>query len=644
MRFSSNTHDEKHVELTISIAFVTHNQSSAHRTLRIKLTDEQDPFFLHTLEVTEAEFHSLKKEQSLLIDFGMFPQNFIELLEQCLQCRDEETPKFVAVFHMNQIADGGAGLATLSVVETNQFKHLQHLSLRFRPANDSAIKDYLAGKLSQYKLSQLELQQELTQTKECLTTKSQECQEAKTALSTIHQKTSQNVAEIQQRHAAAVTDLKEKALQDRLQLQTLMQNQADVLKVESKAQAGSSAQKIQELSEQNRELTETKFKLESSLQQTTSSLESMQQTLTLCRNELKQMREKNSDLDTSSFNNQTTINQQNLRLAQLEQQAKDKTELIDNMSKTLEAVRAQKAGVEDALGLYKRNFTQAESKLKECVGEINKGNKIIQHLQNDVRSYRQKVKLKSSVIAQQEKLVAEKSNAMTTARAEIAELKHSVQDRASENQRLQQALAGMKNQLEEARKQLGSSNQVINWLNKELNSSKLGRIGMGGSAGTNLSSSMNMNMLNMSLGSTSAAATGMLSGSARGPLPTMSGGSALSNKVTGAGVVSGMSNGMGKINGINTSLSQASLKALSKDGAFLSKPVPMSAAPKPTPLVSAASVRTKLSSYDTMKAGVPALSKHASPQSVAKAVNESKSVGALSSYFQAKPRTVAMRK
>jgi hypothetical protein len=41
--------------------------------LRIHASSEDDPFFLHTLEVTEDEFQCLKADQGILVDFASFP-------------------------------------------------------------------------------------------------------------------------------------------------------------------------------------------------------------------------------------------------------------------------------------------------------------------------------------------------------------------------------------------------------------------------------------------------------------------------------------------------------------------------------------------------------------------------------------------
>ena len=54
------------------------------RLLHVEITDENDPFFLFAMDVNEADFHDLKQDQSLLVDFVTFPSKFIELLEKCL--------------------------------------------------------------------------------------------------------------------------------------------------------------------------------------------------------------------------------------------------------------------------------------------------------------------------------------------------------------------------------------------------------------------------------------------------------------------------------------------------------------------------------------------------------------------------------
>ena len=85
------------------------------------------------MEVSEEEFQALKVEQSILVDFAQFPDKFIELLEECISSRGEEAPRFLAVL---RVGSEGVMDSSLGVVETNKFKHLSHISLRFKPGGD----------------------------------------------------------------------------------------------------------------------------------------------------------------------------------------------------------------------------------------------------------------------------------------------------------------------------------------------------------------------------------------------------------------------------------------------------------------------------------------------------------------------------
>lgn len=121
----------------------------------------------------EDDYHQLKHDQCLRVDFNSFPRKFIELLESCRASRggalnpgardgagmaedgdarteppqfaDPGQPSFLA--RLETTVSGG--LSVFSVVETNPFKELTHLSLKFRAGNDAAIKTYLAARLRQ---------------------------------------------------------------------------------------------------------------------------------------------------------------------------------------------------------------------------------------------------------------------------------------------------------------------------------------------------------------------------------------------------------------------------------------------------------------------------------------------------------------
>jgi spindle assembly abnormal protein 6 len=128
------------------------------------VTDENDPYFLYVLDVGEQDFHHLKRDQSLLVEFPVFPSKMIELIELCLNlssssnnyknsCGSQQAgsssssvniPEFnSSTFTANLEMTGGV----FTIVESNKFKQLTHITLQLRPGNDAAIKGYLSSRL-----------------------------------------------------------------------------------------------------------------------------------------------------------------------------------------------------------------------------------------------------------------------------------------------------------------------------------------------------------------------------------------------------------------------------------------------------------------------------------------------------------------
>ena len=159
------TNEERFVKIRTSLFSKTSASSSTpfSRELVLRLTDDSDPFFLHTLALTEEEYSDLKCQQGLLIDFASFPHKLIELLNLCKSQHGGEQPKFLLQLVHREVSSSSSvgGRTLLEVVETNPFKHLTHLSLRVLPGTDRTVKDYLAECLRGYKTENGRLSEEL---------------------------------------------------------------------------------------------------------------------------------------------------------------------------------------------------------------------------------------------------------------------------------------------------------------------------------------------------------------------------------------------------------------------------------------------------------------------------------------------------
>lgn len=138
-----------------------------------QITDENDSYFLYTLEIGETDFHNLKRDQRLIVDFHGFPKKFIDLIQLC-QRSTRSTPLSSSSLatlsttadrdrdrHMTSSASSSAmpshssqyfvkmdfATSVLSIIEMNEFNHVIHLCLQFRPGNDASIKSYLSSSL-----------------------------------------------------------------------------------------------------------------------------------------------------------------------------------------------------------------------------------------------------------------------------------------------------------------------------------------------------------------------------------------------------------------------------------------------------------------------------------------------------------------
>ena len=93
VRLTNSKGEDKYKSINITVDYQV-NTVPIHKTeLIIKLTDEQDPFFLYSLYMSEEDYQNLKIQQGLLVDFHAFGQRFIDLLCACEKDEKVDNPK-----------------------------------------------------------------------------------------------------------------------------------------------------------------------------------------------------------------------------------------------------------------------------------------------------------------------------------------------------------------------------------------------------------------------------------------------------------------------------------------------------------------------------------------------------------------------
>jgi spindle assembly abnormal protein 6 len=108
--------------------------------------------------------------------------------------------------------------------------------------------------------------------------------------------------------------------------------------------------------------------------------------------------------------------------------------------------------------LFKHTNSQLEEGLKKSNGEIQKANEIIKRLQSEMKTMKQKLRLKNVVTVQQEKLLDERGQAIEVLQNDIDSLKSNLRSKESEMEALKKEISDMKVMLEEAKKTIQDNN------------------------------------------------------------------------------------------------------------------------------------------------------------------------------------------
>eukprot|EP00854_Cymbomonas_tetramitiformis_P007512 gene7512-8943_t len=465
--------EEVNEELVVRISLGVNKQEHHTKNLKVQITSEEDPFFLHTLEVGEEDFQNLKVEQSILVDFATFPSELIGLLDSCRDAYDEESPKFRAVLRID------AGQSVFSILEVNQFKHLTHIALQFRPGNDVSIKQYLAARLFEVKAERESLRTNLGSTKEELAVTKLNEEQLSEALADQREANSRVVGDMRNSQAALLNDAKKKALEELEETSQRYESERLASENRHKDHATALEQRNAELDLQVRTLMDQKYTLDSKVSELSAKLGTANGELSAAKEELERLRKDNLRMDSDVHERDKGLTQHQIELSGLKQQVTDKDELLKTLRQQLEAAEKHKAALEQSWQETRSASNRAEERVTAVSSEVKKGNQIIERLQSELRSAKAKSKLKAAVIAQQENLSNERQSTVDKLTRELGSKRLDADSLQEENVNLKTRVEDQKKKLEESQALLQSNQQMIQWLNQQVNEAQLGTMGSG---------------------------------------------------------------------------------------------------------------------------------------------------------------------
>uniref|UniRef100_A0A7S0KKC1 Spindle assembly abnormal protein 6 N-terminal domain-containing protein n=1 Tax=Ostreococcus mediterraneus TaxID=1486918 RepID=A0A7S0KKC1_9CHLO len=419
------------------------NNGVASRTLRVHVSCDDDPFFYHAMEVREEDYARLRSEQRLVVDFDAFPRALVGLLRACDGAGGNKD-----VYCMLESTEASSS-SVLSIVETNAFNQFTHVALKFKPASDRAAKRILAGLLLDAKERERELQRF-----ETLYRESQDALEISRSKS----------LEVQMKYAEASARGKREILDELEHARERFEQEKRELRA-----------RVDEALAQRSELEREKFAAQNKVSELGTKLGLIEGELTITKRELQRTREDNAALDAEVHERDKAHSSRALRVEWLEKQLGDKEEVIALLKSRLDATEEHKVALAASWEQARRSAAKAEERLAASAVEINKGNAIIEQLQNDLRTTKSKTKIQAAVIRRQENLLEERQTSMSEYAGDRAERSMETADLLDQVKTLKTREADLSAKIAESQALLTSNQQVIQWLNQQLTEASLSR-------------------------------------------------------------------------------------------------------------------------------------------------------------------------
>lgn len=476
LRLSIRTPDkgERRSSLTVCAELCNTNGSTFRKELVIRLTDENDPFFHYQLKLNDEDYQSLRVQQGLLVDFLSFPQRFADLLELCRKEEMNEYPKFV----LNFVTSTADGVGHLNVIETNPFKHLVHLSLRLVAGSDSDVKKHLAQRLAALSGQNEKLRADLRNTESDL---GQRLHETRISLSARHSEVENLKAELREQATLLQTKWEqllareqEKSVEEYSDLQSRCNRELSDFRIEHEKTVAQLRNSLALAEARALDLGERRHGSESVMHDLRSKKNSLEDELTVARRALNDLSKEKKLLVADRDDAEARLTRLTSNTASLEQEVRTSESKAMQLRSLLDNVQEQNNKVTIELERSQSLLNKRETSLKTLAEEVNKGNDIIRKLQTEIKNLHSKLKVRNKVVEEQEKAVNGKEIVLDEMQRNLNSCREELKLRTEEAKKLQDNLDAAQTKLDESAKLARTNENVINWLNKQLNEFQVG--------------------------------------------------------------------------------------------------------------------------------------------------------------------------
>ena len=235
-----------------------------------------------------------------------------------------------------------------------------------------------------------------------------------------------------------------------------LQHQCEREKMEQEQRHSESLKQLHtelaELRTQNMTYKDKQSFLDATNSEQIKQLQTLEKELNLAQRDLSLLKKQNSKLDADYHDKDKTVNSLKTKVAVLEQEMKDKTILINKHTEMLKNAKEQKQRLEELLAEKDGQLQRKQNSLTRLSDELVKANEILGKIQNELASTKSKLKLRTSIALEQERLLDAKHKEVGQLENKIESFSKETRDAKAEVDNLKEQLKNLQTQLEEKEK------------------------------------------------------------------------------------------------------------------------------------------------------------------------------------------------
>jgi spindle assembly abnormal protein 6 len=355
----------------------------------------------------------------------------------------------------------GEKAGQLMLLETNSFRHINHLTLRFVAPTDIVRQEYLSQLVLQYKNNSIQLQKRVQQLELQCDQESQQMngdlKHLQKQIGSLQQQHKHEIDQIMEQHRQSLES--EKARWQSEQNRLIAQTAKDLLHLSQDHQSA-----VSKLQQQCTEHDHRYQTLELKYQEATSKLESTQAQLVVVQDDFQRLSQLQLQIQRESDEHERVRRDLEIQYEQLKKahettvtQVSERDNTIRSLNAQIDHLTSEKQNLDQSFRSLKQDYATLQSTNTTTCQDLQKSNEIISKMQTDLRSLKSKIKLKNTVTVEQERKMEEMTTELEKRKTSLDGLQHEKLEWGKDKILLEQKIQQLQSQSDEQLKAMNDN-------------------------------------------------------------------------------------------------------------------------------------------------------------------------------------------